>query len=359
MPLIYAEGFELGTSLSEANTMSGNVYSSSGNFTTQTLTFGATSGGTGAGAGARSLQYQLTPNANSTGIFTYLSMPLPGLGAVQATMNSLVWGFRAKANQSWTSPTSGYGASIGIANNAYTVASSTGFYVVRSSGTSGAYISGTGSTNIGPTTGIAVLDAAWHYHTYQFIRTSTTWTINRWLDNTLIGNYTGVSLTWPTTPYFFYHNGVGGTGPTNIFQEIDDMYIGYNMNPLGPVDIRHIGASSDIQAQFTKVGSAGSNFASVDNINLTSGNSLTATSAVEDVYGTSYAQPSGKTIIAVRAGVVANGATSDNIQAKVASGSNSVASAVTPLNATDAVISTGWVPMAVNPADLKYGQAKT
>ena len=354
MTILLADGFELGTSLSEANTMSGNVMTSTAN-ATSTFTYGASSSGQG-----RSLTIGMFPTTTNTGAAGgAVTSPVTGfLGASGAVGYKFSMTFKAKLNASKVATTSVFGLSNSTIN---------GSYFRLSTASALASLPVTLNVDVGTATiGTFTSPSDYNLHTYTLTATKTAanvWSVQVYLDNTRVLNLTGIagSLVDAIVMYWAYSNGATLTSQTNMFSEIDDFCLS-DTSPLGVINIRHVLGSSDIQAQFTRVGSAGSNYASVDNISLTTGNSLTASGTAEDIYGTNTALGTGRRVVAACATVVASGASSDNIAAQASSGGNSITSGPIALGAVDARISTGWVPLAISGGDLttlRYGQAKT
>lgn len=354
MTILLADGFELGTSLAEANTMSGNVITSTAN-ASSTFTYGASSSGQG-----RSLTIAMFPTTTSgSASGGAVTSPVSGfLGASGAVGYKFTMSFKAKLNANKVAIISVFGMNNSAINGSY-------FRLSTASALSTLPV--TLSLDVGTATvGSFTSPSDYNLHTYTMTATKTAanvWSVQVYLDTIQVINLTGVSaaLVDAMVMYWAYSNGAALTSQTNMFSEIDDFYLS-DTSPLGIVTIRHIAGSSDIQAQFTKVGSAGSNYASVDNISLTTGNSLTAAGTAEDIYGTNTALGTGRRVVAACATVIASGASSDNIAAKASSGGNSITSGPIALGAVDARISTGWVPLAISGGDLttlRYGQAKT
>lgn len=340
----FVDGFELGTTLAEANLMSGNTITITG---TGSCTFGAN----GLGDGGRSMYPVL---AGAAGSASSISVPVT---IPYASANTISWGFRGVLATAYNGG-AGIGG-VGVGQNVAT-SSLTGIGLYRNATADRVLNVYNRTTLLGS---ITVPDNNSHYWTVVWNKIAgTTYTIQVYMDNTRMANYSGVTVTWTSTNAIFYAQaGLSSATHTEAFSEIDSVYMN-DQNPLGTINARHIAGASDIQAQFTRVGSVNTNYGSSDNISLTTGNSLTATSPAEDIYGTNSSITAGNQLIAVCATVVANGASSDLITAKASSGANSISSAATALGAIDARISTGWTPLAMSGGNLntlRYGQAKS
>lgn len=354
MATIFADGFELGSTLAEANLMSGNVYTLNAqvNAVSSTFTFGnSTMGNTG-----RSLQMNVISAGSS---FSAISAPTSNLmlstGAI-GTQFSMGW--KGRLNSSKVAGTQSY---LGLSNALTTASLIMVAQTTTPSSAGNAMSLYFGTAQVATFT---VADLLPHYYTVSAQKTAANvWSVQVYVDTTRVVNLTGVSAALIDNPLLFLElaSGVAAGSNVGLFAELDNMYIS-DTSSLGLINIRHVAAASDVQAQFTRVGAVGTNYGSVDNITLTTGNSLTATANATDIYGTNSAATAGQRIVAVNATLIANGATSDNLAANASSAGNSITSGPTALGAVDSRISTGWVPLAISGNDLttlRYGQAKT
>lgn len=353
MTILYADGFELGTTLVEANTMSGNALTSNAFVNpTSTFTFGAASTGNG-----RSLTMAIFPNSIVTGNTVTINTPqIPNfLGASGAIGYTISFGFRAKLNSNKAALSCDFAIeSVGSPGT-----SVFGFNSTTTQAASATLSFLMGTTNYGS---IVVPDLLSHYYTLTAVKTAANvWTISVWLDGTLILNLPNSAATMSDGVTLFLVRSVGGTltSQVNIFSEIDDMYI-TNTVPLGPIYVRRVSPASDVQAQWTKVGATSANYQAIDNISLTSANSLTAATTSTDIYGNTSTITSGKRIVAIKGSSVCTGTAGDTITENISVNGTNINSTATGLSALNVLISTGWnstVPVP-NLSQVTFGMTK-
>lgn len=360
MTMLFADGFELGTTLAEAATLSGNAVSL-GTFVNATSSVGV---GAATGRQGRSLQMTVYPNnttsANRPLVGTQpLTNLLMGSGAVGY---KFAMGFRAKLNA--TKPA--FNTATGLSN----VPSTGGYLAV---GTTAALTTLPQAMTLTFGTGgnvIATLqtpsDYDWHYYSFYAVKTAANvWSLSFWIDKTLVYSGTNISAAMVDGSIFYYVTAIGGAvaSQCNMFSEFDDMYIA-DTTPIGDVIIYRPPAANDVQAQWTRFGAAASNAAAVDKISTASTPGVTSNvSGAADLYG--IADPSAtvprRRIVATKTTVYGTGDGTVNTTATAKSGSTNVSGTPTSLSVFGGVADTGWSPALANTplANFQFGVTRS
>lgn len=343
MTTLFTEGFELGTTTAEFNVMSPNTLSGTG---LANVSFGAAS------TQGRSLS--IAQSNDTTNIIM-----ATGITSTQLNNASTIcFGFRAKLNSSYNAPAAYGRAGFGSSNDSNLY----GPYVVRNaSGSLGCWVSsGTNSSVTG--TVFSFPDYNWHYLTFVLTKTAAnTYTQKFYIDSTLMVT-NSVVYNWQTSNPFIlnspYTPGTAGLD-RRTFSEVDDVYISVDQAPFKNARIVRIAPTSDVQAQFTKVGSASTNYGSIDNVGLSSGNYITATSSATDIYGTSTSEATNRKVQAINVTAVGTGAgETAKVNFSVDSGAT-ISSVETALNSFNTAVTTGWLTQSVTDlTTLKFGVSK-
>lgn len=349
MSTLLMDGFELGTSTSEFNTLSGLTMAGAG---LSTVSLGASTMGSGR---------SLTLNASTAVSPVSLSASIAA-----ATLNAatrICVGFRAKLNSAYNAPQSYGRAGFGASNDSNLY----GPYVVRNAANSLQCFITTGTNSSTSGTPFSFPDYNAHYLTFVLTQVSgTTYNQQFFIDRTLMMS-NQVVYTWQSDNLFMLDSPyTAGTAGLNrrAFSEIDDLYVSINEGPLGDLVIYRTPAASDAQAQWTRYGGAASDAAAVDRISLANTTGIQSnTSGVADLYA--IADPSSvlvrRRIYATKTDVygTGDGTVTTTVTAKV--GSTAVNSTPAALNVFGGVASTGWDKTLANQnmANLQFGVSRS
>lgn len=350
---LFAEGFELGSTFAENQTLSkiGWVNSAFVN-ATSTFTLGASTMGSG-----RSLSAAIYPNSTTVTNYVTNAFPLNYAGASGAVGYQYSFGFQAKLNPNKTTT---IGSQFGIRSTAFT----TGYLLL---------VCTTAVTAAGLTLGIfagtvqvgsfVVPDLNAHNYTFTAIKTGTNvWNMQVYMDSTLVYSNPALSAALVDASTFgFYSNGGAVASQCNFFSEIDNMY--FREGPLlsNPV-IGKLTPNADVQAQFTRYGSGvTANYQAVDKITLDEATGILGVVGNADLYSVSDTLPVGKQLVATNTTAGGFSIDPDLITANTKIGATSVVSTPGGNGPFGGAVTTGWdeALAGMNVANLQFGLTKT
>jgi hypothetical protein len=170
-------------------------------------------------------------------------------------------------------------------------------------------------------TGSVSTSSLYHYYELHYVKAAGTnsFTCSLYVDSNLVGtsSIVQISTTSDTTSLFviaFQRNGVF-TAFDDIYVTLDDGVANTNQGPLGIVNIVARRPNTDVQDQWTAVGSAGSNSLSADQSALSSQSSnyvQTYVNGNKDIYSSTNTLPANYNVKAVSVeGYFAKGGTSN------------------------------------------------
>ena len=349
MSSLLMDGFELGTTPAEFNTLSGLTMSGAG---LGTVSLGASTMGQG-----RSLQLAATTAVSPVSLSASIAA---------ATLNGasrICVGWRAKLNSAYNAPQSYGRAGFGASNDSNLF----GPYVVRNAANSLQCFVTTGTNSSVAGTPFNFPDYNAHYLTFVLTQVSgSTYTQQFYIDRTLMMTNT-VVYTWQAdNPFILDSPYTAGTAGLNrrAFSEIDDLYVSINEGPLGDLIIYRSPGTADVQAQWTRYGGSASDAAATDRIDLATTTGIRSnTAGAADLY--SIADPSStlvrRRIYAAKTTVYGTGDGSATVSPTQKSGSTTVTGAAKALSVFGDAADTGWDGTLANTplANFQFGVTRS
>lgn len=356
MAILFAEGWELGTTFAENQALSGLTWTQSAYVNaTSTFTIGSSSLNVG-----RSLSMAIYPSSTTSTNYPYVGYNYTFQGSSGSLGYQFSFGFQAKLNSNKTSTLA---STLGLRSTASVLNGCAAFgnsVAVTSSGTTLSIFMGASSNTLGT---FVVPDLNAHYYTFTATKVGTNiWSVTVYLDNTIVYSGSSVSASMVDASSFYLHLSNGGTTTiqANIFSEIDNFYF-VEGPPLGNIQIKRVTPTSDVTTQWTKIGSAATHHESIDSITTTNTNGIAAIgSNITDSFSTSDTLASGKIVVATNTTVYGSG--SDTITLFTSNGGQTKSATATFDPIASSASSTGWdstLPSTTDLTTYQFGVSKS